>query len=100
MNTEQLPQEGRDYMFAESDSAESALVCLTSGEYSGVAYTYGCVHIKECDEAAVLKYDYRVIRSPDGFVETDEFRNAIGDVLVSIIENNDFNIKKPQNDAT
>jgi hypothetical protein len=92
-------KEGYDYIFAEDDSSSTAAVVLTRGPYSGVAYAYGEVQVKEQDGHAVLKYDYNVLKNPKDVAIDESFKNHIGDVLISIIENNDYTIGEKPNDT-
>lgn len=92
-------KEGYDYIFAQDDNTSTTAVVLTRGTYSGVAYAYGGVSFDERDSGLVLKYDFNVLKNPNG-VELDEaFKNHIGDVLVNIIENNDYTIGEKPHDT-
>lgn len=94
-----------DYTFVEKEDSELYSIKILSGPYSGVIYTYGVVSIKEGGGTATLKFDFR-IEENNGHVELDnhsEFKNQIGDILVSILEDQQAqigNATKPTSDNT
>jgi hypothetical protein len=85
-------KEGVDFNFniPEKDGSTELSIELTSGEYSGVTFSYGKVSFEEDveNEDASLVFEYTVIDSNgfDDLEENDDFKNHLGDILVSIIE--------------
>lgn len=86
-----------DYAFVENaHSTEEWHIKIKTGDYANVIYQYGKIEIKEPElgqEDATLKYDFNVVKLPDGFDmtieelnEDEEFMNFIGKILVHIIE--------------
>src|SRR6056300_1060115 len=62
-------------------------VKLTEGKYAGVAYQYDTVSINEEEGEVVLSFNTITLDNPDELdLTTDEFESTIGDILVSIIE--------------
>jgi hypothetical protein len=86
-------KEGEDYsLLIPEGEGESIDVKVLSGVFTGVIYNYGKVKVEENEEdgSAHLAFEYDVIDS-NGFEnleETAEFKNYIGDVLVSMIMKN------------
>lgn len=62
-------------------------VRIEEGQYEGVAYQYDTVSIEEEDGDVVLSFNTITLENPDELdLTTDEFESTIGDILVSIIE--------------
>ena len=86
-------KEGEDYsLLIPEGTGESIDVKVLRGVFAGVIYNYGKVKVEEIkdDESAQLTFEYDIIDS-NGFEnleETLEFKNYIGDVLVSMIMKN------------
>ena len=82
--------EGTDYKFIIPEEVSDNIdIELLIGEYKGVVYRYGGVKIDEDGSGgAVLSFNYDVIEDADiGTLEEDEqFKNHIGNILVSLIE--------------
>lgn len=82
--------EGTDYKFiVPEDYSENIDIQLLIGNYSGVVFRYGGVKIDEDDSGgACLSFNYDIVDdSGIGTLEEDEdFKNHIGNILVSLIE--------------
>lgn len=86
-------KEGVDYTLVIPETQNDKIdVKLLSGEFSGVIYNYGKVAVEENqeDESAHLVFEYEVIDSSglENLEESAEFKNYIGDILVSMIMKN------------
>lgn len=77
----------KDYTYIINDKdVNSVHVKLLTGEYAETVFKFGKVGIDEKDGNAYLQFDFDVISSPIKKVAKKlEFRNYIGDLLVSII---------------
>lgn len=68
---------------------ESYSVQILTGDYLGVRYRYGKVEVEEDTEKgeAYLNFSFDIVDVADkeNLVETLEFKNHIGDILVAII---------------
>jgi hypothetical protein len=86
-------KEGVDFNYEIPETEETTVgIKLLSGQYIDTVYQYGKVKFEEEKDGAIyLQFVYNVLETP--FVkeelETDmNFKNHIGDVLVSIMSNN------------
>ena len=84
--------EPNDYTYVENDSTEFwGIKFRNDSPYSGVVVVYGTVSIKESEELemATLSFTYNVQdagpRNIDELESSEEFKNYLGDVLSSII---------------
>jgi hypothetical protein len=84
-----------DYTFVENDSEEFWGIKLRNGSpYAGVIVVYGTVSIKESEELdiATLSFSYNIQDAGDYNVDelegSEEFKNYLGDLLQSIINDN------------
>jgi hypothetical protein len=77
----------RDYTYIVDEKDTSSIhIKLLTGEYVNTTFKYGKVNIEEKDGNAYLQFDFDVIQSSIKNVsKTKEFRNYIGDLLVSIL---------------
>ena len=90
-----------DYVMVEKPSSEFYSIKLLTGNWKGVIYTYGTVSIKEDKEndVAILEFQFKIDECPEG-IESDSlmtnepFMNYIGDILSSILEQNEYKIGK------
>jgi hypothetical protein len=84
-----------DYSYVENDSAEFWGIKFRNGSpYAGVIVVYGTVSIKESDDLqlATLSFSYNVqdagVHNIDELESSETFKNYLGDVLSSIINDN------------
>jgi hypothetical protein len=97
-----LPKEGVDYEFLDMDGLEKiSAIRILNGKFKGVIYHYGKVKVIEEEEArlasdgtkkARIKFDY-FIDHEGSFKLKDlhnnkKFDKLMGDILVSIFDNN------------
>lgn len=90
-----------DYVLVEKPSSEFYSIKLLTGNWTGVIYTYGTVSIKEDKEndVAVLEFQFKIDECPeaidsDSLMANEPFKNYIGDILSSILEQNEYKIGK------
>ena len=70
----------------EKDPQGFFYVKLTDGKHEGIIYSYGKVEFIEEGETLRLKFDYDIIDDNDIDVDTQEFKQEIGDILMQMIE--------------
>jgi hypothetical protein len=77
----------KDYAYVVNDKdVNSVHIKLLTGEYAETVFKFGKVGIEEKNNNAYLQFDFDVLSSPIKKVAKSlEFRNYIGDLLVSII---------------
>jgi hypothetical protein len=77
----------KDYTYIVNDKDINYVhIKLLTGEYAETIFKFGKVGIDEKDGNAYLQFDFDVLSSPVKKVAKKiEFRNYIGDLLVSII---------------
>ena len=62
---------------------------LVEDKYKDIIYKYGNVGFKpvEDDEKMSVIFDYNIVRNPNDIdVDTEEFINYIGDILIDLVE--------------
>jgi hypothetical protein len=93
-------KEGTHYVFVEKPSSDFYSVKLLTGEYSGVIYTYGQVKITEDEErdTARVVFQFKIEEVSEHITidlnKDPIFKDYIGDLLCSILEENEFKIGK------
>lgn len=89
-------QENIDYNFVERLESELYSIKILTGDFADVVYTYGKVSIKEENGQGILSYDFRIEESNEllesELNSSEKFKNTLGDILVSILENQEFGI--------
>ena len=73
----------KNYEVLEESYNGNQLIKLTSGDFSGIIYSYGQVEIVDEDEQARLKFDYKV--HSDHEYDKNDFGKYIGDILVDLL---------------
>jgi len=86
-------KEGVDFNYVIPESEDTTVgIKLLSGKYTGTIYQYGKVRFEEeKDDAIYLQFVYNVLETTfdKSLLEKDlDFKNHIGDVLVSIMSAN------------
>jgi len=86
-------KEGKDFIYIIPESEETTVgIKLLTGQYSDTVYQYGKVKIgEEKDGAIYLRFVYNVMETPldkEELEKSSEFKNHIGDILVSIMSQN------------
>lgn len=84
---------GKDFMFrfpSETNKQEGYSIEFTAGDFAGVSFKYGEVSVQEDEEKqeASLVFEFDVIESNgiENLEQNEDFKNAMGNVLMSIIE--------------
>lgn len=85
--------EGIDYSYIYPATDDTTVhIKLLTGIYEGTIFKYGKVDFEEKDEQAYLHFDFDVIQStimkPRKLGKDMDFRNHIGNLLISIISAN------------
>ena len=88
---------GYKYVFKEGDN--STCIGIKGGPYEGVIYKYGMVTLPEkenSDGTLPFKFEYDIVDNNGIKRENfdDDFFNLIGDILVDIIDREDY-VAKP-----
>ena len=86
-------EEGVDFNYVIPETEDTTVgVKILNGEYLDTVYQYGKVKIEEEKDGAIyLRFIYNVLETPlDKSVleSSSEFKNQIGDILVSIMSQN------------
>ncbi len=85
-----LPKHEQDYVFVERQDQDYASIKLTSGPFTDIIYHYGNVQFaKEENEDGNLpmKFDYTVDKNyQNADTDSQEFINHIGDILVTVMD--------------
>ena len=84
-----MAQNKTKYVFVQREVDDFSCIKITDGPYEGVIYTYGQVKFAEKEVAGQLplKFTYNVQRNiNDVDTESEDFRNAIGDILIEVME--------------
>lgn len=84
-------EHGKDYAFRFLEN-EGYHIEINSGEFEGVKFKYGQTKLEEDEEKgeASLNFEYDVV-DDNGFgnlQQNEEFKDTIGKILISIIEEN------------
>ena len=88
------------YIFAQRQGDDFSCIKLLEGQYEGIIYKYDQVKFSTTENAdgqKPLKFTYDIMLNPNKEdVESNDFRNYIGDILVEWVEeqlkNGTFNI--------
>lgn len=92
------PKEGEDYIFVDNvDEHQVTSIRIKKGEFQGVLYHYGKIGVVEEDPPRI-KFDY-FIDDPGNFefddlISNEKFDTLMGDIIVSIFDNNVLKRKK------
>ena len=75
------------YKFDDEDkSIEPIPVIITEGRCEGVKIQYGRIAFDEIDGNMQLNFDYNLVENPNNLEEDQEFITNLGEVLVSVLE--------------
>ena len=88
---ENLPtvQKTKKYVFTQRQQDDYTCIKLVEDKYKDIIYKYGNVGFKpvEDDEKMSVIFDYNILRNPNDIdVDTEEFINYIGDILIDLVE--------------
>lgn len=77
----------KKYKFCDEDpSIQPIPIIITEGKYKGVKLQYGRIAFEDIDGNMQLNFDYRLIENPKDLEEDQEFVDGLGEVLVSVLE--------------
>ena len=97
------PIEGEDYGFVDADGVDKVTsIRILKGKFEGVIYHYGTIEVVEEDPPRI-KFDY-FLDDPGKFEFKDlqsnkKFDTMMGDILVSIFDNNILKKKELDDEA-
>jgi hypothetical protein len=82
-----------NYTFVSRGKEKWASIMLTNGEYEGVIYQYGKVSVPEGEDEngnMPLSFKYNIVdyngHDEEDLESSQEFKNALGDILVEILD--------------
>jgi hypothetical protein len=85
-------KENIDFVFIDAPDDQLTLVKIISGDYSGIIFHFGKVSVDLNGEQPRLKYEYTIVdyasKDQKELTSDEVFFTMLGDILVSIIENN------------
>ena len=86
-------KEGVDFNYVIPESEDTTIgIKLLTGKYVDTVYQYGKVKFDEDKSGDIyLSFIYNIIETPmvkEELEKSDDFKNSIGDILVSIISEN------------
>ena len=82
-------QKTKPYVFAQRQNDDYTCIKLTEDKYKDIIYKYGNVGFKEVEDKEKLSviFDYNILKNPNDIdVDTEEFINYIGDILIDLVE--------------
>jgi uncharacterized protein YkvS len=82
-------QKTKPYVFAQRQNDDYTCIKLTEDKYKDIIYKYGNVGFKEVEDKEKLSviFDYNILKNPNDIdVDTEEFINHIGDILIDLVE--------------
>ena len=89
-NTDQTKKPTKRYIFAQKQGDDFSCIKLLEGDYNGVIYKYDKVAFepKPLDSGDIpLRFTYDIMVNPKKVdVESIDFKNYIGDILIEIVE--------------
>ena|SRR5210317_1148909 len=78
------------YVFAQRQEDDFTCIKLTEGIYEGIIYKYDRVSFEEkpLDGGDIpLRFTYDIMANPNKEdIESEDFRNYIGDILIEIVD--------------
>ena len=82
-----------NYTFVSRGKEKWASIMLTNGEYEGVIYQYGKVSMAEKEDEngnMPLSFKYNIVdyngHDEEDLESSQDFKNALGDILVEILD--------------
>ena len=88
--TDQKKQKNKRYVFAQRQGEDFSCIKIIQGDYEGVIYKYNNIKFSETENEQgeiPLKFAYDIMVNPNKKdIESNDFRNYIGDILVECVE--------------
>ena len=89
-NTDQKKTNNKRYAFAQRQGDDFSCIKIMDGQYEGIIYKYNKVAFepKPLDSGDIpLRFTYDIMTNPNKEdVESLDFRNYIGDILVEVVQ--------------
>ena len=89
-NTDQTKKPTKRYIFAQKQGDDFSCIKLLEGDYEGIIYKYNNIKFSETENEVrqiPLKFTYDIMVNPKKVdVESIDFKNYIGDILIEIVE--------------
>ena len=89
-NTDQTKKPTKRYIFAQKQGDDFSCIKLLEGDYEGIIYKYNNIKFSETENEVgqiPLKFTYDIMVNPNKKdIESNDFRNYIGDILVECVE--------------
>ena len=89
-NTDQTKTQSKRYAFAQRQGDDFSCIKIMDGQYEGIIYKYNNVKFSqtENDKGEIpLKFTYDIMANPnEEDINSTDFRNYIGDILVEVME--------------
>ena len=80
----------KTYKFVQKPDDDFACIQLLGGDYDGVVYKHNNIKFApepDANDEIPLKFDYDILVNPNqAKVDTEEFMNHIGDILLEVIQ--------------
>ena len=82
--------QNKRYAFAQRQGDDFSCIKIMDGQYEGIIYKYDNVKISQTENAdgqLPLKFTYDIMTNPNKEdINSTEFRNYIGDILIEVME--------------
>ena len=76
-----------EFEYIEIEGMDTDTIGILEGDYEGLHYHYGTVSFNEQKDGQMeMKFNYEILKKPDGFEDDEKFKNFAGDLLVRILE--------------
>ena len=89
-HTDKTDQNKKRYLFVQKDGDDFTCIKLVDDKYLNVVYKYGKVAFakdENSDGTLPMKFDFDIVKNPeDKDVDSQEFINYIGDILIECLE--------------
>ena len=99
----EYPKRGIDYVYVDYDEQKITSIKIIKGDYEGIIYHYGQVGVEK-DLLPKLKFDYYIDEAGDFEIESlhedKKFSTLMGDILVSIFDENVLKKEIKRNEPT
>ena len=75
------------FEYVPIEGLETDAISIRDGEYDGLDFHFGTVKFNELESGQMeMKFNYNILKKPDGFEDDDKFHQFAGDLLVHILE--------------
>jgi hypothetical protein len=77
-----------EYQYTDNPHNTMGAVKIINGDFCGLAYQYGIVKFSEGKEDCSVNFTYEIIDNDKHFPENQEMKNAMGTILVDLLNRN------------